>query len=124
MATKQKEVKVKTFTLVRELSDKDKCPPQAKTIVNAVKALGGAATREQIVASLKAPGVVETTQSVERIFGFYRPRLTDMGVLKEEVTTTTVEVPVAEKPAKAPKAPKEPKAEGGTKDQKGQKQTA
>ncbi len=120
MATEKKKVTIKKFALARELNDSDKCPPQAKVVVAAVKALGGKAERAAIIDELKKGGTLTTTQTVERIFGFYRPRLIDMGVLKEEVEEKTIDVEVAdkapkvEKPAKA-ETPKEakPNPEGG-----------
>ncbi len=115
MATEKKKVVTKKFSLTRELNDSDKCPPQAKVVVAALKALGGKADRATIIAELKKGGTLTTTQTVERIFGFYRPRLIDLGVLKEEVVETVVEVQVPDKPPKAEKPAKEakPAAEGG-----------
>lgn len=129
MATEKKKVITKKFTLARELNDADKCPPQAKVVVGVIKSLGGKADRAAIIDKLKAAGTLTTNQTVERIFGFYRPRLIAMGVLKEEVEETVVEVQVPDKPAKAEKPAGEKKGEGSTKahdvkDTKGSRQVA
>jgi hypothetical protein len=104
MPTEKKTVNVQHFELLRELTDKDKCPPQAKVIVTILKAAGKPMSRADLIAELSKPGVLTTRQTPERIFGFYRPRLIEMGMLKESQVATEVEVEVAEKPAKAEKA--------------------
>ena len=101
MATVKKEVKNKFYSLVRDLTESDKCPPQAKVIVQVLKEVGGKISREDLIAKLKAPGLIKTEQTVERIFGFYRPKLVEMGIMKEEIETSTVEVQVADKPEPA-----------------------
>lgn len=113
MATTKKEVKTQVFSLVRDLTDSDKCPPQARAIVSILKAHGKAISRKDLLEAMKVTGVITTTQSIERIFGFYRPRLVDMGVMKEDVHISHVEVEVPDKPAKEPKAPKAEKAAAG-----------
>lgn len=113
MATTKKEVKTQVFSLVRDLTDSDKCPPQARAIVGILKAHGKAISRKDLLEAMKVTGVITTTQSIERIFGFYRPRLVDMGVMKEDVHISHVEVEVPDKPAKEPKAPKAEKAAAG-----------
>lgn len=111
MATKKKEVKTQVFSLLRDLTDSDKCPPQSRAIVGVLKKLGGKNIgRKEILDGLRAPGIVSTAQSIERIFGFYRPRLIEMGVMKEDVSITHIDVEVPDKPAKEAKAPKAEKA--------------
>lgn len=107
MATETREVKKKYYAVVKDISESDKCPPQARLIVDTIKAAGGRMSREDLLAALKRSpeeGGLKTSQTAERILGFYRPRLADMGVLKEEVETTTIEVEVPDKPAKEEKA--------------------
>lgn len=98
MATKT--VKTKMYSIDRARTDKDKCPPQAQVILEALVSAGKPLSRTELVEACK-PGI-KTTQTVERIVSFYRPRLIEMGLMKEVVEETTVEIPEA--PAKAAKA--------------------
>ncbi len=104
MAIVKKEVKYKVYSVLKEVGTNDKCPPQAQVILAAIKARGGSVKREDLVADLKKPiesGGLKTNQTAERILGFYKPKLIEMGVLKEETKTETIDVEVPDKPAKA-----------------------
>lgn len=125
MATEKKQVKTKVYVVVRELADSEKCPPQAKLIIDTIKAAGGKMSREDLLTQLKRPaeqGGLKTNQTAERILGFYRPKLVDdLGILKEETVTTEIEVEVPDKPAKAPKAEGASATGGGESKEKGKK---
>ena len=104
MATEKKIVKVKFYVLQKEIGASDKCPPQARLIVETVKAAGGKIEREALLALLKRPveqGGLKTGQTAERILGFYRPKLKEMGVMLEVVKDKEIEVQVPDKPAPA-----------------------
>lgn len=128
MATVKKQIKKKSYEVAKPISDSDKCPPQARLIVETVKAAGGKMTREELLAALKRPadqGGLKTNQTAERILGFYKPKLVEMGVLKEVTTTEEIEVEVPDKPAKeaaaaAPASETKPAKEG----EKGKKGTS
>jgi hypothetical protein len=93
----------------------DKCPPQARLIVDTIKTAGGKIEREELLTLLKRPpeqGGLKTNQTAERILGFYKPKLTEMGVLQEVTETEEIEVEVPDKPAKAD-APATPAAAAG-----------
>ena len=123
MAIQTKEVKVKVYSLIRPVDkEKDKCPPQAGVIVEAVAEAKGKIDRAALIAVLK-DGRVKTNQTVERIFAFYRQKLIDMGVLREEVRVDKVDVVVPDKPAKEPKVEK-PKVEKPAKEPKAEKPAA
>ena len=103
MATVKKEVKTKFYVVVNDIGANDKCPPQSRLIVDTIKAAGGRMSREDLLAALKRPpdqGGLKTNQTAERILGFYKPKLTEINVLKEEIETKEVEVEVPDKPAK------------------------
>jgi hypothetical protein len=106
MTTVTKVVQVPTFELLREIVQTDKCPPQMKVIVDALQKLGGTASRAALVEAISVPGVLTTKQTPDRILGFYRPRMIEMGLLKQFDTPTEVETEVPDKPAKAEKAQK------------------
>lgn len=115
MATEQKEIKKKVYSVLKDVGENDKCPPQAKLILNTIKAAGGKMSREDLIAALKrAPeqGGLKTTQTPERILGFYKPKLETDGYIQEDSVSEMVTVEVADKPAKAPKAPKADSAVG------------
>jgi len=118
MAIVKKQVKSKFYSLIREINDKDKCPPQALVVVKAIAE--GKSGRKELVEKLSQPGRLTTTQTPERIFSFYRPRLIDMGVVKEEVVTSEIDVEVPDKPEKPPKEPKPPKEKKVAADQSNQ----
>ncbi len=107
MAIVKKKVNTKFYTTPKEVGANDKCPPQAKLILDTIKAAGGRVSREDLMNLLKRPveqGGLKTTQTAERILGFYKPKLTELGVLKEETETTEIDVEVPDKPAPAEKA--------------------
>ena len=107
MAIVKKQVKNKSYVLLKEVEASDKCPPQARLIVDTIKAAGGTIGREDLLKLLQRPpaeGGLTTNQTAERILGFYRPKLTAMGVLREDVETVEVEVEVPDKPEKPAKA--------------------
>jgi hypothetical protein len=93
---------VKSYEGVREITDKDKVSPQAKIIVEALLKAKKALSREEIVAAI-APKLT-TVQEPARIFGFYRPRLLEVKLMKENVTK--VEAPVKEEKSKEVKVKK------------------
>lgn len=102
-----KSIKTKAYTVAKMPDDNVKCPPQAKVIVEAIKELQESngnqpVSLDELVTKLKAEGKLNTRQSEARIFGFYRPKLKDQGVLVEH--TKDVEVPIEVKPKKAPTA--------------------
>jgi len=107
MAIEKKIVKSKVYKVVKAVEASDKCPPQARLIVDTITAAGGSLGRDELMTLLKrAPeqGGLKTNQTAERILAFYRPKLVAMGVLKEDVVETTIEVEVPDKPAPAPAA--------------------
>ena len=107
MATVTKQIKNKTYTVLRPVADNEKCPPQAKVILDTITELGTDVPRADLLKALSRPveeGGIKTNQTVERILGFYRPRLVAMGVLREDEVVTEVEVEVPDASAK-PDAP-------------------
>jgi hypothetical protein len=127
MATVKKIIKTRFYVLTKEVGANDKCPPQAKLILDTIKAAGGKMTREDLIKDLKRPveeGGLKTNQTAERILGFYKPRLTEMGVLKEETETSEIEVEVEDKPAKAPKEKAAAGTDGATADSTAEAGTA
>ena len=136
MAIVKREVKKKFYSVLKEVGASDKCPPQARLIVDTIKTAGGRVEREELLTLLRRPvdqGGLKTNQTAERILGFYKPRLEDMGVMKEESIDHEVEVEVPDKPAPAAapaadaagaaNAPAEP-AHDKVKDAKGKKKAA
>jgi hypothetical protein len=106
MAKELKKVQFKSYQLLKDVPETQKCPPQCRLILNTIKAAGGTMTRDDLIMMLKRPveqGGLKTNQTAERIFGFYRPKLTLSGVLKELVSEKEVEVEVPDKPAPAAK---------------------
>ena len=99
---------VKSYEGVREITDKDKVSPQAKIIVEVLLKSKKPLSREEVVAAI-APKLT-TVQEPARIFGFYRPRLLEAKLMRENVAQI-------ETPAKKEK-PKE------AKDKKGAAKTA
>ena len=136
MAIVKREVKKKFYSVLKEVGASDKCPPQARLIVDTIKTAGGRVEREELLTLLRRPvdqGGLKTNQTAERILGFYRPKLTALGVLKEDVEVETIEEEVPDEPAKvaapaadaagAANAPAEP-AHDKVKDAKGKKKAA
>ncbi len=116
MATIKTKVIEKHYAVVKEVGANDKCPPQAKLIVDLIgKADGKVMERSAIVAALPGAGLV-TKQTPERIFSFYRPKLVEMGVLEERSVEKEVDKEV---PDKAPKAAKPEAADGEAKPAEG-----
>ena len=104
MAIVKKQIKKKVYSVLKDVGANDKCPPQARLIVDTIKTAGGKIEREELLTLLKRPpeqGGLKTNQTAERILGFYKPKLTEMGVLKEETEVTEIEVEVPDKPVKA-----------------------
>jgi len=104
MAIVKREVKKKFYSVLKEVGASDKCPPQARLIVDTIKTAGGRVEREELLTLLRRPvdqGGLKTNQTAERILGFYRPKLTALGVLKEDVEVETIEEEVPDEPAKA-----------------------
>ena len=95
MAIVKKEVKVKYYAVLKDLDPNEKCPPQCKLIVDTIKAAGGRVEREELLTLMKRPpaeGGLTTTQTAERILGFYRPKLAAAGVMKEETVAPAAAV--------------------------------
>jgi hypothetical protein len=104
MAIEKRKIKKTFYSVLKAVADSDKCPPQAKLIVSTIVTAGGRIEREELMTLLKRPveeGGLKTNQTAERILGFYRPKLTEMGVLKEEKVEEEIEVEVPDKPAPA-----------------------
>ena len=104
MAIVKKQIKKKVYSVLKDVGANDKCPPQARLIVDTIKTAGGKIEREELLTLLKRPpeqGGLKTNQTAERILGFYKPKLTEMGVLKEETEVTEIDVEVPDKPVKA-----------------------
>ena len=104
MAIVKREVKKKFYSVLKEVGASDKCPPQARLIVDTIKTAGGRVEREELLTLLRRPvdqGGLKTNQTAERILGFYRPKLTALDVLKEDVEVETIEEEVPDEPAKA-----------------------
>ena len=115
MAIVKKQIKKKVYSVLKDVGANDKCPPQARLIVDTIKTAGGKIEREELLTLLKRPpeqGGLKTNQTAERILGFYKPKLTEMGVLKEETEVTEIDVEVPDKPVKAD-APAAPAAATG-----------
>lgn len=77
--------RVKTATFARVIADEEKMAPQMRGIVNCVIAAHGAGnpvTIEQIVAAME--GNITTRQPLERIFGYYAPKLEEAGLITVE----------------------------------------
>ena len=109
MAIVKKQVKNKTYSVLKEVGASDKCPPQARLIIKTIQDAGGKIGREDLLTLLKRPpeeGGLTTNQSAERILGFYKPKLTELGVLKEDVEITEIDVEVPDKPEKPAKPAK------------------
>ena len=107
MATEKKKVTTTFYVSGRDLAPSEKCPPQAKLILDIVKAGGGKIEREALLALLKRPpnpaapieGGLTTTQTAERILAFYRPKYKQNGTLSEVKEVSEIEVEVPDKPA-------------------------
>lgn len=98
--------KIKTYVHVRDLNENEKCAPQAKIILQVIKAAGEAGIeRKALIETLGSMvgTTLTTTQGVDRIFGFYRKPLLASGVISEVVTE--VEKPKAEESAEGAEAP-------------------
>ena len=104
MATVTKKTTEVTYTIEKQPDASQKCPPQAKLIIDILSAQPNqTATRAELMALLKrdpADGGLKTTQTAEKILGFYQPKLEEQGILKvtKNVTETQVEAP--DKPSK------------------------
>jgi len=104
MAIVKKQIKKKVYSVLKDVGANDKCPPQARLIVDTIKTAGGKIEREELLTLLKHPpeqGGLKTNQTAERILGFYKPKLTEMGVLQEATETEEIEVEVPDTPVKA-----------------------
>ncbi len=101
---------MKTFyTITRALTEDDKQPPQAKTIIETVIAkvgVGNPIDRKDLVAELQESGALNTRQDVNRVVAFYQPRLTEaglLGVTKESESSDGEEEATAGKKGKGKK---------------------
>ena len=110
MATEKKQIKTRFYTALRPVADTDKVPPQAKLIMSTIVEAGGRVERDallQLLSRKPEDGGLKTNQTADRILGFYRPKLTEIGILKEETETTEIDVEVPDKPEKPAKVKKE-----------------
>lgn len=108
MAIEKKKVVNKYYTIIKDIDAATKCPPQARLIVETIKAAGERTEREALMTLLRRPpleGGLTTNQTVERIVGFYKPKLVEMGVLREDTEVIEIDVEVPDKPAPATAAP-------------------
>jgi hypothetical protein len=104
MATKKVVEKVKYYVLDKPIPEGEKCPPQSRLIVETVQKAGGKITRDELLRLLRRPveeGGMKATQPIERVLGFYRPRLKEAGILHEVEESHETEVEVPDEPAKA-----------------------
>jgi hypothetical protein len=104
MATKKVIEKVKYYVLDKPIPEGEKCPPQSRLIVETVQKAGGKITRDELLRLLRRPveeGGMKATQPIERVLGFYRPRLKEAGILHEVEESHETEVEVPDEPAKA-----------------------
>ncbi len=77
--------RIKNVTFTREIADDEKMAPQMKGIVASVveaHGTGVSVTVEQIVAAME--GNITTRQPLERIFGYYAPKLEELGLITVE----------------------------------------
>lgn len=77
--------RIKSVKFVRALADDEKAAPQVKAMIAAVvedHGLNTAVTVEQIAKSME--GNVTTRQPLERIFGYYAPKLEEAGIIEVE----------------------------------------
>lgn len=132
MAIEKRQIKKKLYKIVKQVAESDKCPPQARLIVDTINKADGALIREDLINQLKRPpeeGGLKTNQTAERILGFYTPKLIAMGVLAVETVVEETEVEVPDKPVKAEKpavggaegAQSAPAPESSVKSKKGKK---
>ncbi len=122
MATVKKEIKNRSYALAKEVDPNQKCPPQAQLILNILKEAGGKMTRDALLTALKRPpdqGGLTTTQSAERILGFYKPKLIELQAMTEIVDVTSIDIEVPDKPAPAEKPAKAPKTAAASAGEKG-----
>jgi hypothetical protein len=128
MAIVKKDVQTRYYKAVKAVGPNDKCPPQAKLIMDTIIANEGRISRPDLIALLGRPaaeGGLTTRQTPERILGFYTPKLTEMGVLDAtEIVTTQIEVEVPDEPVeeKATQAVKASDSETGEKKVSGAKE--
>lgn len=114
MATKTKEIKTKFYVSKAAVGPNEKCPPQAKLILDTITAAGGKIERSELITLLSRPpaeGGLTTNQTPERILGFYKPKLVESGFLEELTETSTIEIEVPDKPVKE-ETPAAPAVEG------------
>ena len=115
MATETKKVMQKVYTFVQDIGENVKCPPQARLIIDLVKAApGGTVDGPALVALMSRPpaaagqpaatGGLVTKQDPKRVLGFYRPMLKEMGTVAETEVEVEIQVEVPDKPAKPAKA--------------------
>lgn len=108
MAIVKKQIKKKMYSTKRDIGANDKCPPQARLIIELIKNSGGKIEREELLTLLRRSpeeGGLKTNQTPERILGFYKPKLTEMGVLQEDTEISEIDVEVPDKPVKAVATP-------------------
>lgn len=104
MAIEKKTIHETHFVFKNDVGANDKCPPQARVILDAVKNAEGQRLERAALVSLLSDGRLVTRQTPERILGFYKQRMTSAGYLEEEKVSREIEVEVPDKPAKAAKS--------------------
>ena len=107
MATVKKQIKTTYYTATREIAAEEKAPPQARLIIKTILgATDGKISRKDLIEQLNRKpedGGLTTNQGADRVFGFYRTKLIELGVLAEAVETTEIDVEVPDKPVKVKK---------------------
>ena len=77
--------RIKTVMFIREIAEGEKLAPQSRAIVESTIAAHGLNTEvtvEQVVAAMTPH--VTTRQPMERIFGYYAPKLEEAGYISVE----------------------------------------
>ena len=112
MATIVKKVKEVSYSIKKQPDPNQKCPPQAKLIIDILSAQPDTlASRDELLALLGRPaaeGGLTTTQTPAKILGFYQPKLVEQGILEVHTKEVDKEVEVPDKPEK----PSKTKAKG------------
>jgi hypothetical protein len=92
----------KLYKITRELKQNETYAPQALKIVEAIKANGEPIERTTLLETLEKSGVLNSKQSVSRVFSFFRPKLMGNGLMKE-VKETIADPATAATPKRAAK---------------------
>ena len=77
--------RIQNVKFIREIAEDEKLAPQAKGIIESVvetHGLNTSVTVDQITAAME--GNITTRQPLERIFGYYAPKLEEAGFIEVE----------------------------------------